>query len=180
MPPGRRARRATALAAPLALLAFALGSVPTASAAPPAWQPEQPSWGTVTLKDVPITMRDGVVLRANVGIPVPSGATAPDPSLHFPVLIEQTPYRKDGGLFTVESYFVTRGYAMVVVDVRGTGSSQGNWQSFGGGEQEDGPEIVRWATHQSWANGRAGLMGASYLAINQLLTMEQPDAPSEV
>jgi len=177
---GHRAHRVAALAAPLALLGAVLGSVPTASAAPPAWQPEQPSWGMVTLKDVPVTMRDGVVLRANVGIPVPNGATAPDPSLHFPVLIEQTPYRKDGGLFTVDPYFVSRGYAMVVVDVRGTGSSQGNWQSFAGAEQEDGPEIVRWAAHQSWANGRAGLMGASYLAINQLLTMEQPDAPSEV
>jgi putative CocE/NonD family hydrolase len=174
----RCARLAAALAVPFACLA-ALGTAPNAAAAP-AWQPDQPSWDMVTQKDVPVTMRDGVVLRANVGIPVPKGATAPDPSLHFPVLIEQTPYRKDGGLFTVDSYFVQRGFAMVVIDVRGTGSSQGNWQSFYGPEQEDGPEIVRWAAHQPWANGRAGLMGASYLAINQLLTMEQPDAPSEV
>jgi len=180
MPYRRRARAFAALAAPLVLGAAALTTAPAASAAPAAWQPDQPSWGMVTQNDVPITMRDGVVLRANVGIPVPQGATAPDPSLHFPVLIEQTPYRKDGGLFTVDPYFVQRGFAMVVVDVRGTGSSQGEWQSFYGPEQEDGPQIVRWAAHQPWANGRAGLMGASYLAINQLLTMEQPDAPSEV
>jgi len=146
----------------------------------PAWTPEAPSWDMVTENDVPLTMSDGVVLRANVGIPVPVGATAVQPGLHFPVLIIQTPYRKDGGLATLDSYFVTRGYAMVVVDVRGTGSSGGNWESFYGPEQEDGPQIVRWAAHQSWANGRAGLMGASYMAINQLLTLEQPDAPSEV
>jgi putative CocE/NonD family hydrolase len=125
-------------------------------------------------------MSDGTVLRANVGVPVPQGAPAPVPGMQFPVLIEQTPYRKDGGLFTVDPYFVQRGFAFVVVDVRGTGSSQGVWQSFYGAEQTDGPQIVRWAAHQPWANGRAGLMGASYLAINQLLTMEQPDAPSEV
>jgi len=175
-------RRARAIAAlPAALAVAALAAAPVATSAAPAWQPDQPTWGSsYELKDVPVTMSDGVVLRANVGIPTPPGASVPDPSLHFPVLIEQTPYRKDGGLFTVDPYFVSRGYAMVVVDVRGTGSSQGEWQSFFGPEQEDGPQIVRWAAHQPWANGRAGLMGASYLAINQLLTMEQPDAPSEV
>jgi putative CocE/NonD family hydrolase len=178
----RRIRAAAGMFAVTALGACAAGTAPTASAAPhAAWTPDPPTWGTTYVqKDVPITMRDGVVLRANVSVPLPPGATTPDPALKFPVLVEQTPYRKDGGLFTVDPYFVSRGFAMVVVDVRGTGSSQGEWQSFYGPEQEDGPEIVRWAAHQSWANGRAGLMGASYLAINQLLTMEQPDAPSEV
>ena len=176
-------RRVSVLADPLLLAASALIAASTAGArAATSWTPEAPSWDMVTQKDIPVTMSDGTVLRANVGIPVPkgSGATAPVAGLQFPVLIEQTPYRKDGGLFTVDPYFVTRGYAFVVIDVRGTGSSQGNWQSFYGPEQEDGPQIVRWAAHQSWANGKAGLLGASYLAINQLLTMEQPDAPSEV
>jgi putative CocE/NonD family hydrolase len=179
----RRGRSAAALVMPLVLFAgvAACAGSTRASAATPAWTPDEPTWnGKYVQTDVPITMRDGVVLRANVGIPVPMGAQAPQPGLRFPVLISQTPYRKDGGLFTVDPYFVSRGFAMVVVDVRGTGSSQGLWQSFYGPEQEDGPEVVRWATHQPWANGRAGLMGASYLAINQLLTMEQPDAPSEV
>jgi putative CocE/NonD family hydrolase len=180
MPTCRRARTLATLLAPLAVAATTLATAAPAAAAPPQWTPDQPTWAVYTQKDVPITMRDGVVLRANVGIPMPQGASAPDPSKHFPVLIEQTPYRKDGGLFTVDAYFVQRGFAMVVVDVRGTGSSQGVWQSFYGPEQTDGPQIVRWAAHQPWANGRAGLMGASYLAINQLLTMEQPDAPSEV
>jgi uncharacterized protein len=176
-----RRGRLAALTMSAAAAAAALGAAPpVATAAAQAWAPDAPSWGVYQQNDIPITMRDGVVLRANIGVPVPAGATAPDPSLHFPVLVEQTPYRKDGGLFTVDPYFVSRGFAMAVVDVRGTGSSQGEWQSFYGPEQEDGPELVRWAAHQPWANGHAGLMGASYLAINQLLTMEQPDAPSEV
>ncbi len=179
----RRLAHLAALSIPLlALAGAALAVAPSRATAATSWTPEPASWDSVTENDVPLTMKDGTVLRANVGIPVPkgSGATAPVPGLQFPVLIEQTPYRKDGGLFTVDPYFVTRGYAFVVVDVRGTGSSQGNWQSFYGAEQQDGPQIVRWAAHQPWANGRAGLLGASYLAINQLLTMEQPDAPSEV
>jgi len=182
-PHARVARRLVAAAAPLLLAAASLlAAAPAGARAAGSWTPEAPSWDMVTENNVPVTMSDGTVLRANVGVPVPmgSGATAPVPGFNFPVLIEQTPYRKDGGLFTVDPYFVTRGYAFVVVDVRGTGSSQGNWQSFYGPEQEDGPQIVRWAAHQPWANGKAGLLGASYLAINQLLTMEQPDAPSEV
>src|SRR5258708_21342638 len=176
-------RRLAGLAAPLLGGASCLlATAPTGARAATTWPPEPPAWDMVTENDLPVTMSDGTVLRANVGIPVPkgSGATAPVAGLQFPVLVEQTPYRKDGGLFTVDSYFVQRGYAFVVIDVRGTGSSQGTWQSFYGPEQTDGPTIVRWAAHQSWANGRAGLLGASYLAINQLLTMEQPDAPSEV
>ncbi|MHB8572782.1 MAG: CocE/NonD family hydrolase [Candidatus Dormibacteria bacterium] len=145
-----------------------------------AWAPDATNYGVYTKNDIPVTMSDGVVLRANIGVPLTAGETAPQAGDQYPVLIEQTPYRKDGGLFTVDSYFVSRGFAMVVIDVRGTGSSEGEWDSFGPLEREDGPQIVRWAAHQPWANGTAGLMGASYLAINQFLTMEQPDAPTEV
>ncbi|HEV3125258.1 MAG TPA: CocE/NonD family hydrolase [Candidatus Dormibacteraeota bacterium] len=175
-----RARLATCGVVVAVPLLIAGAGIPGNARAATQWKPDNPSYDVLAVNDIPLTMSDGVVLRANVGIPVPPGAKQPDPKLRFPVLIEQTPYRKDGGLFTVDPFFVQRGYAMVVVDVRGTGSSQGQWESFGAREQQDGPAIVRWAAHQSWANGTAGLMGASYLAINQLLTMEQPDAPSEV
>src|SRR5438309_883909 len=76
-------------------------------AAPATWQPDAPSYGVYTRNDIPIKMRDGVVLRANIGVPVPGGGTALDPKAKFPVLVSQTPYRKDGGLFTVDSYFVS-------------------------------------------------------------------------
>jgi putative CocE/NonD family hydrolase len=169
------------LAAAVAVLAVCAGAPVAAPAhATTAWQPEAATYDVVTLTDIPLTMRDGVILRANVGIPVPKGTTAPVAGQRFPVLIEQTPYRKDGGLFGVDSYFVQRGFAFVIVDVRGTGSSQGQWQSFGAAEQADGPEIVRWTAKQSWSNGTAGLLGASYLAINQFLTMEQDNAPTDI
>ena len=159
---------------------FALLSSATAAAAQQrAWTPEAPAWDVWTKNDVPIKMSDGVTLRAAVGVPMPRGASEPRPGDSFPVLVEQTPYRKDGGLFTVDSAFVGRGFAFVVVDVRGTGSSQGSWDSFGAREQQDGPEILNWVLHQRWSNGRLGLMGASYLAINQLLTLEQTGSFTE-
>jgi putative CocE/NonD family hydrolase len=127
---------------------------------------ERPArYGVITQNDVPITMRDGIVLRGNVYRPNKPG--------RYPVIITQTPYNKTGPLASADTYLVTRGYVHVVVDVRGTGASQGSWDSFGPSEQKDGTEIVAWARHRSWSTGRIGLFGASYMAITQLVTAAQ-------
>lgn len=117
----------------------------------------------ITEKDVFITMRDGVILTADVYRP-----DGPGP---FPVILTQTPYNKN--VNGVNEYFVKRGYVQVVVDVRGTGSSQGTWESFGIAEQQDGKELVEWAASQAWSSGKVGLYGASYMAINQFFTAAQ-------
>jgi uncharacterized protein len=131
-------------------------------------RPEQFSSFT-TEKDVFITMRDGVILAADVHLP-----DGPGP---FPVILTQTPYNKNvSSTENLNEYFIKRGYAHVVVDVRGTGASQGAWDSFGEAEQRDGKELVEWAATQPWSNGKIGLYGSSYRAINQLLTAAQhPD-----
>ncbi|MEV0299356.1 CocE/NonD family hydrolase [Nocardia sp. NPDC050710] len=82
-----------------------------------------------------------------------------------------------GRAFGVDRKLVQSGYTQVVVDVRGTGFSQGIWQVFGEREQQDGVEVVNWAAGQSWSNGKVGMNGISYSAINQLQTAERrPDA----
>ena len=126
-------------------------------------------YATVTDKDVPITMSDGVKLYADV--------IRPDKPGRYPVLLQQTPYNKnlvDGSTaFGDTSYFAQRGYVVVIEDVRGTGSSQGQWQSFDDREQRDGFESVQWAAGQSWSDGKVGLFGPSYMGLNQLLTAAQ-------
>lgn len=125
-------------------------------------RPEQYSSYT-TKKDIMITMRDGVQLAADV--------TLPDGPGPFPVILTQTPYNKnESDKENLNAYFVKRGYAHMVVDVRGTGNSQGTWDSFGPDEQADGKELVEWAAIQPWSNGKVGLYGSSYRGINQLLT----------
>src|SRR6266852_6941719 len=63
---------------------------------------------------------------------------------------------------------------MIVVDVRGTGASEGSWDSFGALEQGDSATLVQWAASRPFSNGVIGLSGVSYGAINQFLTVEQP------
>ncbi|MCW3003356.1 MAG: hydrolase, CocE/NonD family [Conexibacter sp.] len=159
-------RVAGALAASIAIAGAAAGPVAGAGAA--EWTPySRPAqFGTVTVKDVPITMRDGTVLRANV--------TRPDQPGRYPVLVTQTPYGKDGAVILAlagqSDGLVQRGYVQVTVDVRGTGASGGAWDSFGPAEQQDGYDVVEWAAGQDFSDGNVGLDGPSYMGLNQLYT----------
>ncbi len=128
----------------------------------------------ITHKDIFITMRDGIILSADVHKP-----DGPGP---FPVILTQTPYNKNqNNKENLNEFFIKRGYVHMVVDVRGTGTSQGTWDSFGIAEQGDGKELVEWAARQSWSTGKVGLYGSSYRAINQLLTAaQQPEGLSAI
>jgi putative CocE/NonD family hydrolase len=160
-----RAGRGIVLAA--VIIACGLGSA-TAAHAEDRWTSyERPAkYDTVVERDVSITMRDGTIIRGDVSKP-----DAPGP---FPTLIVQTPYNKTGlvnlALGSQNDYFVERGYAVLTVDVRGTGSSGGSWDAFGEREQADGPEVVEWARKQPWSTGKIGLFGPSYMGINQIFT----------
>lgn len=70
--------------------------------------------------------------------------------------------------FSYDPKLIRSGYNMLVVDVRGTGFSQGTWQVFGERERRDTIEVIDWAAKQRWSNGKTGMAGASYSAINQL------------
>ena len=156
-----------------ALVAVAVGVLvlPAGAQAKRKWtEYERPAaYGVTTEQNVPIEMADGITLRANVQRPAAEG--------EFPVLIVQTPYNKDGLVNTAlggaAEYFVQRGYVVLTVDVRGTGTSEGTWDSFGPKEQRDGKRVVQWARRQAWSDGKVGLWGPSYMAITQLYTAAQ-------
>ncbi len=70
--------------------------------------------------------------------------------------------------FGVDRKLIESGYTQVVVDVRGTGFSQGVWQVFQQREQQDTLEVIDWASKQPWSTGKIGMNGVSYSAINQV------------
>ncbi|GAB3130705.1 CocE/NonD family hydrolase [Tsukamurella serpentis] len=76
-----------------------------------------------------------------------------------------------GGLlqgFGINRRLVRSGYVQVIIDVRGTGTSHGVWQILGPREQQDSVEALAWARAQSWCDGKLGMGGWSYSAINSL------------
>src|SRR5947208_7685709 len=119
------------------------------------------------VSDVRIPMSDGVLLGSDEYVPT-TGCPCP-------TILVQTPYRKSGsGVPEGNTIFPSNGYAMIVVDVRGTGSSEGMWDSFCAREQQDSVTLVQRAASRPFSNGVVGLSGVSYSAINQFLTVEQP------
>ncbi|MHB8695980.1 MAG: CocE/NonD family hydrolase, partial [Solirubrobacteraceae bacterium] len=168
----RISRRAGTLTAIAAALIATFGAAPAS-----AWTPESPSYGIGTQRNQQVKAADGTVLEANVYYPtLKNGAAAPGP---FPVIVTQTPYGKDdggvapgplAGLSGYSSYLVQRGYIDVVADVRGSGASQGEWGLFDPVQGQDGARLVDWAANLPHSDGKVGLLGASYLGINQFET----------
>jgi hypothetical protein len=72
--------------------------------------------------------------------------------------------------------WVVNGYIVVVADSRGTGASPGMLDPFSPHEIDDYATLITWAAHQPWSTGKVGLLGTSYMAINQwLVAARQPE-----
>jgi len=139
--------------------------------------------------NVPITMDDGLVLRADIFRPVKDG--------RYPVILSYGPYAKNlafqdgypsawqrmaekhpdvtaGSSNLYQSWevvdpekWVPRDYACVRVDSRGAGCSPGFIDHFSPRETKDFYDCIEWAGVQPWSNGKVGLNGISYYGINQ-------------
>ena len=117
--------------------------------------------------DVRLPMRDGVELSANIWRPVDAD-TEP-----VPAILELIPYGKDNWRRNADTrrgeWFAARGYALVRVDVRGTGSSGGlALDEYSEAETEDGVEAVAWVAGQPWCTGAVGMWGISYGAFTAI------------
>jgi uncharacterized protein len=149
------------------------------------WTPQAATYGTGSLLDMPVTMSDGTVLRADVYFPTTAGATTAANGL-FPVLLQQTPY---GKAFIVDAsaiantnveYLVDRGFIVVIADVRGTGDSGGTFDLFDPVQSTDGATLARWAAKLPQSNGEVGLFGESYMGINQFQTVQAAGSGSPI
>jgi uncharacterized protein len=117
------------------------------------------------IRDVLIPMRDGVRLAANLYLPEKSG--------QYPGVFSFYPYLKDGWYGIDHDphhrFFASCGYAVMQVDFRGTGASEGrNPHPFDLQERLDGFDIVEWMAVQPWCTGNVGVWGISYGGITAL------------
>src|SRR5437868_194599 len=130
---------------------------------------EQAANGSVVREDdVPIPMRDGVVLRADIMRPAAPG--------RYPTLVYRTPYNKEEALrsYGIFTKAVNRGYAIVAEDVRGRYASDGDFAAYQT-EGPDGYDTIEWAARQPWSDGRIGTLGLSYPgAVQWLAALESP------
>ena len=110
------------------------------------------------LLHVPVPMRDGVRLSANVFLPAEHG--------RVPAILIRTPYGKGIDLIPNYQAFVDHGYAVVIQDVRGRYESEGDFEQLHR-EGEDGDATLNWIAQQPWSNGKIGMAGGSYLGIVQ-------------
>jgi putative CocE/NonD family hydrolase len=115
-------------------------------------------------------MRDGVRLSTDVYLPAREGQIAPGT---WPTILGRTSYDKEADWLWVKpvaKYFVPRGYAVVVQDLRGRHQSEGRGQYFhvvNSREGPDGYDTVEWIASQPWSNGRVGTVGTSHGAVVQ-------------
>ena len=151
----------------------------------------EPAAGSLSmLRDLPVLVRDGTTLRANVVLPPGAG--------RFPVLLSAQPYGKDdlprrrgrgwrvSFLYRIlrqtgtvpfssltgweapdPAWWAARGYAVVNCDLRGAGTSEGTAGLLSDQEGEDVYDLIEWAAGQPWSTGAVGMIGVSYLAMSQ-------------
>lgn len=115
-------------------------------------------------QDVPATMRDGTILRANVFTPDAPGA--------YPVILMRLPYNKDVAqtyVYASPAVYASNCYIVVVQDVRGQYKSDGFFYAFAN-EATDGYDTVEWAARLPKSDGKVGMYGFSYPGTTQYQT----------
>lgn len=124
-----------------------------------------------------ISADDGTELRYSVLLPKGDGP--------FPVLIRYSgydsgsiggsAYLQDNETFSVamDKDLVERGYAVMGVQARGTGCSQGTFDFLGKEYGTDGRNAVEFAAKQGWSNGNVGMFGWSWAGMSQLMTASE-------
>jgi putative CocE/NonD family hydrolase len=121
----------------------------------------EPLYQDVAVSSRYVTMRDGVRIAVDVMLPKDL-----PPATKIPALMSFTRYwraQEKGQPDNLQKFFVSHGYALIIVDVRGTGASFGIWsRPWSKDEVKDYGEVVDWVVAQPWSDGKVGAFGNSY------------------
>jgi putative CocE/NonD family hydrolase len=140
--------------------------------APSAYLGTRPAHGIPARpRSIYVTMRDDCRLAVDVYLTTDAPDQAPAILIFTPyyrrfALAADAPQGTEAcpGVARWRDLFVPRGYALVAVDVRGTGASFGTRDSFRSPrERDDYAAIAEWVVAQPWSNGKIGATGISYV-----------------
>jgi predicted acyl esterase len=136
----------------------------------------QPIYSDIQTETVNLPMADGTQIYLEITRPKADG--------HYGVIVESSVYHgtlyprtgtrilpgpeKNGEQIGLKGFFPPRGYAVVMMDLRGTGKSQGCLDHIGPKDMSDIKAVIEWATSQKWSNGRAGILGHSYVGTTPI------------
>lgn len=137
--------------------------------------PRLPQYSGYSKKSLYLEMRDGVKLALDVLLP--QGLRK---GVKIPTLVYRTRYWRETEYSEpketrnpIFEFYLSHGFALIDVDVRGTGASFGKviheWQTE---DTQDAYEIVDWIISQEWSNGKVGAFGFSYPGTTALLMLE--------
>jgi len=134
--------------------------------------------GILVERDVAVPMRDGIILYTDI--------YRPEVAINIPAIVAWSPYGKSvsylgGGpmpgvppvspMTKFEgpdpAYWCKYGYAVINIDARGAGNSEGDILQFSTGEGRDAHDLIEWVAAREWCNGKVGMTGNSWLAISQ-------------
>ena len=142
-------------------------------------------------EDVAVQMRDGVTLRLNLFRPAGTPGPLPVILSAHPYGKDSVPKKKRGGWklnkqFRIMNqpvplrisdqtsweapdpvWWAQQGYAVINLDIRGGGHSEGRGDLLSDQEADDISQVIAWAADQPWSTGRVGMLGVSYLALSQ-------------
>lgn len=119
-----------------------------------------------------LTMPDGTRIALDVMLPASRGAQERLPALlimarywrSMQLRLPDPPNRAwQGPREPVADFMLARGFAMVIVDSRGSGASFGvSRHPWSPEELSDYAEVAQWVSQQDWCNGKLGAFGISY------------------
>ncbi len=121
-----------------------------------------------------VTMPDSVRLAADVFLPKKRGESEDFPTIIYFVRYVRSVQLKAGFRFLGDpklghvpqkeiDFFTSKGYACIIVDLRGSGASFGSRKmEFSNEEVDDMTNMMDWMVAQKWCNGKLATTGISY------------------
>ena len=140
-----------------------------------SWQTSERKYRLREERDFTIPVAGGIKLNSYL--------FRPDREGQFPVILGVCAYSLDDQIAPVlpvgtggirghmeagdPNFYVTRGYVHVIMNVRGTGKSEGEYDFLGPREIQDIYDAIEWLAKQPWSNGKVGMFGPSYFSMVQ-------------